>query len=105
MVKQRVQAVLRASDIPSGTCKTGIVDGEEIAVFNVDGRLYAVQATCTHMGGQLCEGALWGEIVTCPWHGSEFNVRTGEVVTGPAEVPLKTYRVSVDDDVITVTEG
>ena len=84
---------LRAEDIPQGSCKPGRVGGEAVAVFNIDGKLYATQATCTHAGGPLCEGSLWGDIVTCPWHGSEFNVRTGEVVTGPADRPLKVYPV------------
>ena len=99
------QTPLRASDIAPGTCKLGQVGREDIAIFNVDGTLYAVQSACTHMGGPLCEGAIWGDVVTCPWHGSEFNVRTGEVVEGPAEKSLKTYKVDVIDGVVRVTDG
>ena len=83
--------------IPEASCRLAVGNGQEVAVYNVDGQLYATQNNCTHRGGPLCEGTLAGEIVTCPWHGSQFNVRTGEVVDGPAEVPLKTYRVEVRD--------
>jgi nitrite reductase/ring-hydroxylating ferredoxin subunit len=74
-----------------------MVNGKQVTIFDLDGKLYATQAECTHRGGPLCEGAIWGDIVTCPWHGSEFNIRTGEVVTGPAEDPLATYNVTVED--------
>ena len=93
---------LRADDIPPGTCQTGWVGDKEVAIFNVDGTFYATQPHCTHAGGPLCEGALWGEIVTCPWHGSEFNVRNGQVTLDPAETPLVTYPVEVVDGVITI---
>jgi nitrite reductase/ring-hydroxylating ferredoxin subunit len=95
---------LLADDIPPGTCKLGTVGDTQVAIFNVDGQFYATQAECTHRGGPLCEGAMWGDIVTCPWHGSEFNVRTGNVVTPPAEEPLKTYSVQVEDGKIVLME-
>ena len=93
---------LRAEDIAPGTCKLAQVGGKQIAVFNVGGQFYASQSQCTHRGGPLCEGSLAGEIVTCPWHGSQFNVRTGEVVMDPAEDPLVTYPVQVKDGVLVV---
>ena len=95
---------LKAEDVPPGTCKTGYVDGREVAIFNVDGQFYATQNNCTHMGGPLCEGSLAGEVVTCPWHGSQFNVRTGEVVMDPATEPIATYSVQVRDGVLVVEE-
>ena len=58
------------------------------AVFNVAGRLCASQAACTHKGGPLNEGTLDGSTVTCPWHGSRFDVCCGAVVRGPAVEPL-----------------
>src|SRR5438874_1082497 len=88
---------LKTSDVAPGTCKTAFVEGKEIAVFNVGGQFYATQTQCTHRGGPICEGSLAGEIVTCPWHGSQFNVRTGEVVQDPAEEPLTTYSVREKD--------
>jgi nitrite reductase/ring-hydroxylating ferredoxin subunit len=69
-----------------------------VAVFNVAGRLCATQAKCTHRGGPLNEGTLDGSTVTCPLHGSQFNVCTGAVLRGPARDPLKTYPVIVEGD-------
>jgi nitrite reductase/ring-hydroxylating ferredoxin subunit len=104
MDRQKAGGGLKADGIPPGSCGLGRVGTEEVAVFNVDGQFYATQNKCTHAGGPLCEGGLWGDIVQCPWHGSEFNVRTGEVVSGPARVPIKAYRVSVHDGVILISE-
>jgi nitrite reductase/ring-hydroxylating ferredoxin subunit len=66
-----------------------------VAVFNVAGTLYSTQNECTHARGPLCEGKLEGSTVTCPWHGSRFDVSTGSVLSGPAVGPLQTYRVTV----------
>ena len=71
----------------------------DVAVFNADGQLCATHARCTHKQGPLSEGTLDGSTVTCPWHGSEFNVCTGAVLHGPATDPLKTYTVTVEGDV------
>jgi nitrite reductase (NADH) small subunit/3-phenylpropionate/trans-cinnamate dioxygenase ferredoxin subunit len=70
--------VAKIGDIPPGTGRTVEVKGIWIALFNVNGRFYAVDNTCPHSGGPLGEGKLDGEIVECPWHGWRFNVRTGE---------------------------
>jgi nitrite reductase/ring-hydroxylating ferredoxin subunit len=96
---------LMADEIAPGTCKLGVVGDKQVAIFNVDGQFYATQAECTHRGGPLCEGALWADVITCPWHGSEFNVRTGEVVGPPAEVPLKTYKVQLEGGKIILSEA
>ena|SRR5688572_14776279 len=95
---------LRADEIAPGTCKLGYLEGKQVAIFNLDGKLYATQAECTHRGGPLCEGAIRGDTVTCPWHGSEFNIRTGKVVKGLAFVPLQTYAVSVEGEVIVISK-
>ena len=71
----------------------------DVAVFNVGGNFCATQARCTHRGGQLTQGKLDGSTVTCPLHGSQFNVCTGDVLRGPAIDPLMTYRVVVEGDV------
>jgi nitrite reductase/ring-hydroxylating ferredoxin subunit len=70
-----------------------------IVVFNVAGSFCATQAKCTHRGGPLSEGKLDGSTVTCPWHGSQFNVCTGAVLRGPATEPIKTYRVIVEGNI------
>lgn len=104
MQRNRAGGGIRAADVPPGSCALGRVGNEEVAIFNVDGQFYATQNKCTHAGGPLCEGGLWGDVVQCPWHGSEFNVRTGEVVSGPAKVPVKTYRVVVVDGIVSIAE-
>ena len=72
------------------------VEGREIAIFNLGARLAATDARCTHVGGPLERGPLRGVQVTCPLHGSVFDVETGAVVRGPARSPLRTYRVRAD---------
>lgn len=70
-----------------------------IAVYHVGGALYAARDVCPHAGAKLSEGTLDGTIVTCPRHGSQFDVRSGERLRGPADVPIPTYRVAVEGGV------
>jgi nitrite reductase/ring-hydroxylating ferredoxin subunit len=92
---EHMENEFRISEVPPGSA---LLVGD-VAVFNVDGRFCATQAKCTHRQGPLNEGTLDGSTVTCPWHGSQFDVCTGAVLQGPAKEPLKTYRVTVDGDV------
>jgi len=96
--KSPVQSeVLKDGQFPIGAVPPGsalLVGG--IVVFNVAGSLCATQAKCTHQGGPLSEGKLEGSTVTCPWHGSQFNVCTGAVLRGPATEPIKTHRVILE---------
>jgi nitrite reductase/ring-hydroxylating ferredoxin subunit len=71
----------------------------DAAVFNVAGGFCATQAKCTHRGGPLNEGKLNGSTVTCPWHGTQYNVCTGAVLRGPATEPVKTYPVIVEGEI------
>lgn len=79
------------------------VDGEPICLAKIDGNVYAITDNCTHIGGPLNEGELDGEVLTCPWHGAQFNVCTGKVVRGPARQDIQTYVVRVDDGSIMVS--
>lgn len=94
--------VAKANELEPGQGKLVEVDGKEIALFNCDGIYYAIDNECTHVGGPLCEGELEGERVTCPWHGAEFNIKTGEVLALPAEESVKCYKVKVDGDSIKI---
>ncbi len=89
----------RVADVPSGQIRTVQVDGEEAAVYNVDGAFHATSNACTHTGGPLSEGDLAGKIVTCPLHGSQFDVTTCAVLEGPADEPLRCYRVTIGGEV------
>ncbi len=99
--------VARLSDIPPGTCRHVDAGRRAVAVFNVDGTIYALGGTCTHRGGPLGEGELDGTVVTCPWHGAQFNVTTGQVVGPPAgqSVPAYTVIVEGEDIKVDVSEG
>ncbi|MGE5073559.1 MAG: Rieske 2Fe-2S domain-containing protein [Anaerolineae bacterium] len=93
-----------ASQVNTGQIKLVRVDEENVAVFNVDGTFFATQEACTHQGGPLSEGILDGNCITCPIHGSRFDVTTGAVVRGPATRPIKTYRVEVNNDIASVAK-
>ena len=84
------------SELPSGKIKLVHLNGRRVAVYHVDGVFYATQDECTHADGPLSEGDLDGKVVTCPLHGSCFNVIDGAVVCDPAEEPLETFSVSVE---------
>jgi nitrite reductase/ring-hydroxylating ferredoxin subunit len=93
--------VASISELEVGSCKTVEVNGKVIALFNVGGKVFALDNTCLHQGGPLGEGLLEGEVVTCPWHFWEFNVRTGEKV-GESSLRVATYPVQIEGDDIKV---
>ena len=69
------------------------VEGTPLTLANVDGQIYAFDDTCTHSGCSLADGDLDGVVVTCACHGSQFDVRTGSVMRGPAMTPVHAYAV------------
>ncbi len=75
--------VARVEEIPPGTGRTVQVEGIRIALYNVEGSFYAIDNTCPHAGGPLGEGHLDGCLVKCPWHGWQFDLRTGERPENP----------------------
>ena len=85
------------NDFAPGLGKLVEAEGNQIALFNVDGTLYAINDVCSHAGGPLSEGALAGYIVTCPNHGSTFDVRTGQNIGPPARTPVASYKVVVQE--------
>ena len=96
--------VAKAGDLSDDQMVGVSVDGVEILLANVRGEYRAIGAVCTHEGGPLPEGDLFQGIVTCPWHASEFDVSTGEVVTPPATEPQPVYEVQVEGDEIQVAK-
>lgn len=92
----------RVGDLPPGQLGLVTLDGEEIAVYNIDGVFYATHNECTHAFGPLNEGELEGNGIVCPWHDSCFDVRDGSVIRGPADEALRTYRVVVEGDIARV---
>ncbi len=69
----------RKDEIPAGSIREFQVEGATIALANVDGKFFAINNTCLHRGGPLAEGELNGKVVTCPWHGWQYDVTTGQV--------------------------
>ena len=76
--------------------------GKELVLANVDGKYYAIGNRCTHMNCMLSDGTLNGSNVTCPCHGSVFDLTTGTVVKGPARKPEPVYQTKVEGDQILV---
>jgi len=95
---------LRRADLAPGQARRVRVGGQPVAVYNVEGAYYATHDTCTHAGGPLSEGELKGTQIVCPWHASCFDVTNGQVMCGPAKVPVRTYRVEVVGEVLRVSE-
>lgn len=85
-----------ANEIPDGGSKLVYVGGEQVALFNVNGRFYAIGNRCPHANGPLVDGTLDGATVTCPLHGSRFDLATGEPLRGPANRPTKTFGVRIE---------
>jgi nitrite reductase/ring-hydroxylating ferredoxin subunit len=103
--------VAARDEIPAGGRKILEVAGRSIGVFNVNGEFFAVRNRCPHQGGALCDGLLWGflessgpgeyrysrqgEVLRCPWHGWEYDIRTGQSYFDPEQVRVRSYEVSV----------
>jgi nitrite reductase/ring-hydroxylating ferredoxin subunit len=93
--------VARVEDVPEGSLRTVRVGEEEITLAHCDAGVYATQAHCIHLQGPLGEGELDGCVLTCPWHGWQYDVRTGENEFDRA-IQLRTYDVEVADGEIRV---
>ena len=110
--------VAPTSDVPPGSRKLFTVKGRPVAVFNLGGDYFGMLNRCPHQGGSLCEGIVTGlllssrpgeyhytrkgEILRCPWHGWEFDIRTGKGVSPPIDEDLKTYPVRVEGDSVLI---
>jgi nitrite reductase/ring-hydroxylating ferredoxin subunit len=103
--------VATVSEIPPGQRKLVTVRGRSIAVFNLHGEFYGLFNRCPHQGGPMCEGILTGliqssepgryeysrpgEIIRCPWHGWEFDVKTGQSFCDPSKISVRNYPIEV----------
>jgi nitrite reductase/ring-hydroxylating ferredoxin subunit len=86
-----------AGDIPEGEVRAFDAHGVPVAVANAGGTFFAFGDTCTHRQCSLAEGELEDTTIICPCHGSEFDIRTGEVVNPPARDPVQSYEARVED--------
>lgn len=90
---------------PPGTALECVVEGRIVALFNVDGSLHALDGICPHQGGPLGKGKLQGCIITCPWHGWQFDVTTGQHQTSKSLVHPRLEVKVEDGDVWVLLEG
>ncbi len=91
----RFVKVATIGELAPGQAKKVQVDGKILALFNLGGSYHAIDDSCPHRGGPLSEGPVEGDVVTCPWHGSTFNVKNGNVLTPPARSGVSSYGVRV----------
>ncbi len=90
------------AEVPVGSIKEVQVGGQAIALANVAGTIFAISNTCLHRGGPLGEGQLEGKVVTCPWHGWQFDVTTGKAVQNP-NASVGCYAIEVRGDEVFVS--
>ena len=106
------QVVARAVDVAPGQCKIVQVNGREIGVFNLNGEYFALANRCPHEGGPLCQGHVipliksdrpgtyrlerHNEFLRCPWHGWEFEIRTGQSWCDPKSTRARQFQVTVE---------
>jgi nitrite reductase/ring-hydroxylating ferredoxin subunit len=82
-------------ELPIGGAKEVEFEGRVYALFNVDGEISVIDGICPHQGGPLAEGDVEGTTVTCPWHGWQFDVRTGKTPLGP-KIKQATFEVKIE---------
>lgn len=90
-----LRKICRLDEIPSGELKQFNLGEIEILVIGAAGRYFCLAARCTHAGAPLVEGEISGEVLICPWHGSNFRITDGSVLKGPAERPLRVFKNTV----------
>jgi nitrite reductase/ring-hydroxylating ferredoxin subunit len=91
-------------EFADGERRVVYLSGQQVALFNVDGNLYALSNRCSHARGPLSEGSIEAEncTVTCPWHYAQYDLKTGRVVDGVASAPVPTYLVEIRDGMVYV---
>lgn len=94
-------AVVKSTEVEAGKGLVVDCQGKCLAVFNVGGTFHVMDNTCAHRGGPLGEGDVDGDIVSCPWHGWEYNVKTGQCANNPVG-NVKVYRTRVEADEVQV---
>ena len=99
------EKVSGAEDMRPGDCREVTAGGRTVALFNVEGTLYALSNRCSHRGGPLGQGLLEGCFITCPWHDWRYDVRTGEHSAGIESFRVPSYEVKVEDGAVWVRLG
>ncbi len=92
----------KKSDVPEDEGIQVEKDGLVLAVYHVDGEFFVTDDLCTHGPGSLSQGYLDGHVIECDFHAGCFDIRSGEVVTPPCMIPIKTYKVTEDPDNVVI---
>jgi nitrite reductase/ring-hydroxylating ferredoxin subunit len=98
-VPTRVE-LCKADQVAAGTALRVEAGGLTVAVFNLDGEFYVTDDACTHGPGSLSEGYIDGDIIECNFHNGQFSIKTGEVVSPPCMVPVRTYPAVVENGTV-----
>ncbi len=100
-VPTRVE-LCKAEEVAEGTAIKVETGDLILAVYNVEGQYYVTDDTCTHGPGSLSEGYIDGDVVECNFHNGQFSIKTGEVVSPPCMIPIKTYPTAVENGVVVI---
>jgi 3-phenylpropionate/trans-cinnamate dioxygenase ferredoxin subunit len=103
-IKMKFVNVAEVSQLPQDQMMMVTVEGKRILLANVDGAYYAIDNKCSHLGGSLANGDLSGSVVTCPRHGAQFDVRTGNTV-GKAKIAMIKMQVKDQESYQVKIEG
>ena len=101
LMSTRVE-VSQLNQLKPGQRKLVKVNGQQIALFNLNGAIYAINNTCPHSRGPLIKGRIYGTKVTCPWHGAQFDITTGQCQNGPATTNIIAYSTYIEGDAVFV---
>ncbi len=97
--------VCAADEIASNSGQIVNTEIGEIAIFNIGGKLYAIENICSHDGNSLAGGDVEGDEITCPRHGARFSLKTGEALSPPAYEPITTFPVRISDGVVQIQDN
>jgi nitrite reductase/ring-hydroxylating ferredoxin subunit len=92
----------KADEVAAGSALRVEAGGVTVAVYNIDGEFYVTDDNCTHGPGSLSEGFIDGDVVECNFHNGQFNIKTGEVVSPPCMIPVKTYPTRIEDGKVVI---
>jgi nitrite reductase/ring-hydroxylating ferredoxin subunit/uncharacterized membrane protein len=99
---ERFTAVMPATALRENQPARAIADGVAVCIVKRGDRIHAITDTCPHLGGPLSEGKLEGDVIQCPWHGSQLSLEDGSVVNGPTTYPARVFDVRVRDGQVEV---
>jgi nitrite reductase/ring-hydroxylating ferredoxin subunit len=101
-IQSTQQVRIPRAELGPGQIRRVLLDGQAVAVANVEGEIFAVSDTCTHARVSLSGGHLEGRQIVCPWHYAMFDLKSGRPTCGPAHDPLRCYTARIDGDEIIV---